>query len=64
VCFRVDLVEILPEAVDEARALIARACEREVLVGLAGIGGGVAVAFGAESVDRVAGLLGGNARGF
>ncbi|WP_234714219.1 hypothetical protein [Mycolicibacterium chlorophenolicum] len=64
VCFCVDLVEVLAEAVDEACALLAHTCKREVPIGLAGVGGGVAVAFGAESVDRVAGLLGRDARGF
>ncbi|WP_255256408.1 hypothetical protein [Mycobacterium avium] len=58
VCFRVDLVEILSEAIGEACALLARAFERKVAVGLAGEGSGVAVAFGAEAVHRLTGLLG------
>ncbi|WP_236724694.1 hypothetical protein [Mycobacterium avium] len=64
VCFRVDLVEILSEAVDEACALLTRAFERKVAVSPPGEVGGFAVAVLAEPVDRLTGLLGRHSCGF
>lgn len=56
----VDLVEVFAQPVGQACAFFSCSFDREILIGLASVCGGVAVALIAEAIDRVAGLVGGS----